>query len=394
MPIPFIAAGVGLGAGIVAAYNYFKEDDKKDTKSKSQVKETLSPQQEKELDFLIRLAISAAYADGVLCKDERSLIEGFINEAKEQYEHSDFFEDLLDKFEQPDSFDSLNRRWNALDIDHTVFVNKVKQVIDADKQRTDAENAFLYRCNLMFSGLPDQKIFMLTDDSSAHNTHSLEYLVQDQLPPNLSLSKVRKNEMLLVHPAHLHSDIQELIPISDLINDSFVTSQDTELVNAARIAGAKKVKIFIDSKSSSSIAANIEGGMKTTTLDASSSIDVSESFKNLDKKIIIYEFQGTETGLMHKLKSKFNSPEKALLDSSKWLQYDEDLTEFVRSCFSDNKLKFFSKEISTLKQRNVLSSARLAIDCNMVKVHASAKLDLETKSKIFEATEKKYEVYF
>lgn len=52
------------------------------------------------------------------------------------------------------------------------------------------------------------------------------------------------NEFLVVHPAHIKSEERELIPISEFFSDSFLTSQDTELVNAARIAGAKKVTIL------------------------------------------------------------------------------------------------------------------------------------------------------
>lgn len=400
MPLPFIAAGIGIGAGLVAAYNYFTEDDnvKKGTGHTPPSKKELTPQKERELDFLIRLATSAAHADGVLCESEKKVIEKVINKAKSDFKSSEFLNELTNYLDQPDSFENLNRRWQALGDNVKEFEKTVstliREVIDADKVRTEAENAFLYRCKLMLSGLPDQQLYMLTDNVDANSTLSLEYLLKDKLPPTLTLSTERKGEMLLIHPANIHSDTQELIPISYLLSDSFLTSQDTELVNAARVAGAKKVRIFIDSKSSSSISADIDSSVESKAFEASSNVDVADSFRSSDKKIIVYEFQGQVTSVMNKLKTKFHSPEKELLKNSKWLQYDEDLTEFVRSCFSDNKLKLFSKEISTMKQRNVVSSAKLAIDCKILKGLPSAKADLEAKAKLFDSTEKKYEVYF
>jgi hypothetical protein len=89
-----------------------------------------------------------------------------------------------------------------------------------------------------------------------------------------------------------------------------------------------------------------------------------------------------------------NSPEKSILKQSAWLQNDADLTEFVRSCFSDNKIRYFRKEISTESQRNIIFSAQVASRCKLVKVSTEVDATLDKKAKIFEASEKMYEVKF
>ncbi|HDI3178878.1 TPA: hypothetical protein PMB28_003498, partial [Vibrio cholerae] len=202
------------------------------------------------------------------------------------------------------------------------------------------------------------------------------------------------NEFLVVHPAHIKSEERELIPISEFFSDSFLTSQDTELVNAARIAGAKKVTIFTDSKQASSISSELGLNADASCISSKAEVNVSDIYSDSDKKVIVYEFKGSETSLMRKLKSAFNTPEREILRNSKWLQYDSELTEFVRSCFSENKLTYFSREISTETQRNVIHSAKIATKCNLIKVNPEVNLSLERKEKLFQSTEKKYVVEF
>ncbi|ENM3890305.1 DUF533 domain-containing protein [Vibrio cholerae] len=398
MPLPLIAAA-GVGAGLVAAYNYFMNDEEKtnDTAEVKSKKPQLTKAKQKELDFMVKLATAAAYADGNISEEEEKVINGYIESQVSKYEESDFLRNL--QIEAPCSMDELHRRWEAInDCAHESWNKIVEDIIGADNQHTDCEKAFLYRCNLMFQGVPDQKLFMLTEDSEKKSTLSLDYLDPSVELEGYLLTNAVPNEFLVVHPAHRKSQLKELIPISEFFDDSFLTNQDTELVNAARIAGAKKVTIFSDSKRSESTSTDIEinagVGHKAVSGSIASGVGASNVYSTSDNKVIVYEFTGGETSLMNKLKSRFRSPEKEILRQSAWLQHDPDLTEFVRSCFSENKVKYFKKTISTESQRNILFSARVAANCKLIKVSSEAKSALERKGEIFESSEKMYEVTF
>lgn len=398
MPLPLIAAA-GVGAGLVAAYKYFT-DDKDKTNDKTEEKPNkpqLTKAQQKELDFMVKLATAAAYADGNISEEEEKVINGYIESQVSRYEDSDFLRNL--QIEAPCSMDELQRRWEVInDSAHESWNKIIEEIIGADNQHTDCEKAFLYRCNLMFKGVPDQKLFMLTEDKERKSTLSLDYLDPSVQLDGYLLDNALPNEFLVVHPAHRKSPLKELIPISEFFDDSFLTNQDTELVNAARIAGAKKVTIFSDSKRSESTSTDIEikanVGHKTVSGSFASGVGAANVYSTTDNKVIVYEFSGSETGLMNKLKLKFTSPEKEILRQSAWLQHDPDLTEFVRSCFSENKVRYFKKSISTESQRNIIFSARVAANCNLIKVSSEAKSALERKSEIFESSEKMYEVIF
>lgn len=398
MPLPLIAAA-GVGAGLVAAYNYFMDDEDK-TNPKAEVKPKkpqLTKAKQKELDFMVKLATAAAYADGNISEEEEKVINGYIESQVSKYEDSDFLRSL--QIEAPCCLDELQRRWEVInDSAHDSWIKIIEEIIGADNQHTNCEKAFLYRCNLMFQGVPDQKLFMLTDDKEKKSTLSLDYLEPGEQLDGYLLVNALPNEFLVVHPAHMKSPLKELIPISEFFDDSFLTNQDTELVNAARIAGAKKVTIFSDSKRSESTSTDIEinAGVSQKAVSGSiaSEVGASSVYSTMDNKVIVYEFAGSETSVMNKLKSRFISPEKEILRQSAWLKHDPDLTEFVRSCFSENKLRYFKKSISTESQRNIIFSARTAANCKLIKVSSEAKSALERKGEIFESSEKMYEVAF
>ncbi|MEF2510035.1 hypothetical protein V4D06_19130 [Vibrio mimicus] len=391
MRLPQISAA-SVSASFVAVYNYFISDnDGNDEDLKSELSKT----KEKELDFIIRLATTAAYADGEMNNDEKEIIIGYIESYQKNFKSSDFFKKLDDILDKPCDMNELHQRWEALESKNKDEWEKIiKEIIGADNQYTDCEKAFLFRCNLMINGFPDQKLFMLTDDGNKKSTLSLEYIQRNNLPYGCYINKNTLNEFLVVHPAHIKSEERELIPISEFFSDSFLTSQDTELVNAARIAGAKKVTIFTDSKQASSISSELGLDADASCISSKAEVNVSDIYSDSDKKVIVYEFKGSETSLMRKLKSAFNTPEREILRNSKWLQYDSELTEFVRSCFSENKLTYFSREISTETQRNVIHSAKIATKCNLIKVNPEVNLSLERKEKLFQSTEKKYVVEF
>ncbi|OOE57245.1 hypothetical protein BZG13_11715 [Salinivibrio sp. ML323] len=398
MPLPLIAAA-GVGAGLVAAYNYFMDDEEKtnDNDEMRPKKPQLRKEKQQELDFMVKLATAAAHADGNISEEEEKVINDYIEYQVSKYEDCEFLRSL--QIEAPCDMDELQRRWEVInDIAHDSWIKIIEDIIGADNQHTDCEKAFLYRCNLMFQGVPDQKLFMLTDDENKKSTLSLDYLEPGVKLDGYLLDKALPNEFLVVHPAHMKSPLKELIPISEFFDDSFLTNQDTELVNAARNAGAKKVTIFSDSKRSESTSTDIEinAGVSHKAVSGSiaSEVGASNVYSTLDNKVIVYEFSGSEASLMNKLKSRFVSPEKEILRQSAWLQHDPDLTEFVRSCFSENKLRYFKKSISTESQRNIIFSAQVAAKCKLIKVSSEAKSALDRKSEIFESSEKMYEVVF
>ncbi|RYU63769.1 DUF533 domain-containing protein [Aliivibrio finisterrensis] len=396
MALPLIAAA-GVGAGLVAAYKYFTEDKKQNGSNNKIEKPTLTKDKEKELNFIVKLATAAAYADGNISEEEESVIKGYIESQISTYGSSDFLRSL--QIEAPCDLEELQRRWEVINDSAHESLNKIiEAVIGADNQHTDCEKAFLYRCNLMFQGVPDQKLFMLTHDKTKKSSLSLDYLDPNNKPSDYLFTNTVLDEFLVVHPAHKKSQIKELIPISEFFDDSFLTNQDSELINAARIAGAKKVTIFSDSKRAESTSTDIEMNMsvnnKITSGSIASEVCASNIYSTTDNKVIVYEFEGGETSIFNKLKAKLLSPEDEILRKSAWLQHDPDLTEFVRSCFSDNKVKYFKKSISTESQRNIIFSAKIAANCKLIKVSADAKCALDRKGKIFESSEKMYEVAF
>ncbi|EHY0954761.1 hypothetical protein NMT15_003474 [Vibrio cholerae] len=87
MRLPQISAA-SVSASFVAVYNYFISDnDGNDEDLKSELSKT----KEKELDFIIRLATTAAYADGEMNNDEKEVIIGYIESYQKRFKSSDFF---------------------------------------------------------------------------------------------------------------------------------------------------------------------------------------------------------------------------------------------------------------------------------------------------------------
>ncbi|MFA0046105.1 DUF533 domain-containing protein [Vibrio sp. 10N.222.52.C3] len=392
MPLPFIAAAA---AGALT-YKYFSGNDKKKTSSARDVTEkSLTKEQERELCFLVQLATSAAYADGDMCEKEKSIIQNYIDNEKMEYPSSKSLQEL--KIKEPLSIAELHRYWGAIKKKEGSWEAFIEEVISANDQHTHCEKAFLFRMKLMFEGLPDQQLFMLTDEEP-RSTLSLDYINVDSLPENYVINSSVVGEFLIEHPAQARCEQRELISVSNFFDDSFLTSQDTELVNAARLAGAKKVTIYSGSKRSESISTDKELRGKASIGPQSghlvSDVGASNAYSSADKKVVVYEFEGNTTSAMTRLKSMFTSPEKELLRRSTWLQNDEELTEFVKGCFSDNKLTYFKREFSTERQKNIINSAMMAADCDLVKVSAEAKSSLQEKGKFYEESVKKYEVAF
>jgi hypothetical protein len=198
----------------------------------------------------------------------------------------------------------------------------------------------------------------------------------------------------VVHRAYRKSANKELMPISELFSDTFLSSLDTELVRDVRIAGAKKVTISFESKQTNSNSTEVATNISTQSFSADAEIDTSNLFSSSDKKKVVYEFVGGETAFMHQLKNRFISPENEILRQSQWLQHDIDLTEFVRSCFSENKLKYYSKTINTKAQKDISSSAKIAAESKLITASGEGQASLQQKSDMFELMNKHYKVEF
>ncbi|MBO1254901.1 DUF533 domain-containing protein [Alteromonas sp. 5E99-2] len=401
MPLPLLAAA-GLGAGLVAAYNYFTEEEK--LAPVNQQKKNMAQEKEKEFHFLLKLATTAAFADGQLCEAEKKEITERMNEIRSKYSNCEFLDEH--SLDEPCSMLELSERWAALEVHDIEFWNDIiKNIVNADQFKTDGEKAFLFRCNLMFEGLPDQKLFMIPSEEKTPSSFALdsvlalEYIDIDNIPSNYILHTPVMDEFLVAHPALQKQQTRELIPINNFFDDSFITSQDTELVNVARLAGAKSVKIFTDSKFESAISGEFDADAKLETQFVSASTELgntaSELLAKIDRKAVVFEFKGGTNRFFTKALSKFRSPEKDLLKQSKWLQHDAELVEFVKGCFDQsNRLKYFERKVSTEKQQTIISSAKLAAKFDMANVSAGAKTSLAEKEKIFEVSNKIYKVAF
>jgi hypothetical protein len=235
---------------------------------------------------------------------------------------------------------------------------------------------------------------MFSSENQHNTVNSITYLNINDTIAGFTIETPIENEIYITHPAQLGEANQELILLSSLHSDSFLTSQDTEIVNTAREAGAKKVTISTYNSESKNELESSKGELDTKTIKTQASKNVSNNLKFSESSNLRFEFQGNETSIFNKVLKNFKSPEKEILKKSKWLQYDPDLTEFVLSCFSENKLSYFEKEVSMERQEVAIRSAKLALECNLFKSHNSIDGELDTKLASIKKHTKRYTVEF
>jgi hypothetical protein len=391
LPLIIAAAAGGLTT-------YFMTKDKSPPESTTQCskgKSKLSNVIRNEFEFEVRLILAAASADGI-SEEEEEFLATKIESFKERYDLDETYcKRLTHLLETPSSIGELSERWEAINPKkQDEYTSIISEVVKADGRITNEEKAFLYRCELMFNNIPDQEIYMLKEPVGCLTSTAVNYLSPENIPKDINVSNMLKDQFYIVHPSHINQSIRELVLISELCGDSFLTSQDTELVNVARISGAKSVLISSKkSKTEESLSA-IKAELNLKKMNAKTEKDIANQLQHYEAKELKFEFQGNETTFFKRLLKFFINPEDKILKKSKWLQHDPDLTEFVRSCFSENKATYFSKEISTKIQRSAVMSAKLAVDCKLLKMDASSKAEIDKKISFFAEDTKIYKVQF
>ncbi|MCH4295367.1 hypothetical protein MJ923_13735 [Shewanella sp. 3B26] len=406
MPLPFIVAGIAFGAVTSAILNKGGKavaDIEGGENNEKPEKPEITKLQKKEYEFIVCLTAVAAYSDGNFCDEERKEIDLEIDRLLEVYKETEDLvsirSSLKDKKNEYIDFRKLHNRWDALEDSSKQKVKDlispiIMSVIRADAEFTYGEKAFWFRTQLMLNGLPDQEIYKITDSHSIKNTPSIEYVHRSN--KNFILENLTNDDVLICHPAHIKSDIKELISIDELFEDSFVISQDSELVNVARIAGAKKVKIYRSDSSSETRSSTVECSLGAKGNGASLDKNASDFLLESGNKTVEFTFKGGNESKFNRFVASFSSPDKELLRKSKWLQHDDMLVQFVKGCFDrGNQASTFKLDVSTDAQRNIIETAKIVANFKIFKtVSVDAVARLDKKSELFKSSRTYYEVEF
>lgn len=356
-----IAAGIGIG------YLVKKNSRQSVLISVSQVKEPLTLEERNKAVFLCSLIGASANADAKITDEEKNELKKHIDSLNNSWLiDADLNKKLYAFIDNPVSITELKNIYSSLkspdEKDIEQYRNIVFSIISADSVVTDEEKAFAFKTELIFENLPDMKLIKYSDTVDTDKEY-LECLCKETIMRHYPLTDTNILNTECFYTSHPASK-QELVSFDYFFNDSFATSKDTELINAARLAGAQRVtvkslskEISKDSlgiKSKTDIGVNNKSGGIDITTASSSMLDLEESSS------LKFEFQGKRPGLFADWQGR---NEKTILSNSKWLQFDPALVQFVKSCFGQNRITNFTQVVDYMDIGNSISSAGIAGKC-------------------------------
>ena len=364
---------LGLGLSLALA---------KDDPTYSPTVVTQTPQKKyttEELKFCISIASYMMHVDGNAESSEISLLQNDISELKKyNYPDTEILE-LSNLLNDPPEISVIVKMYNAIKDKN---VSKYEELIDniarADGLLEEEEKVFAYKMSLLFNGIDSGSIYKIIPDNFDITEKAKKYPVINYI----TLKEVKKNykntipsfdDYFLLHPAN----DKELISISNILTSDFVRDKDTEVLEAMRIAGAKRVLISLikHDYDEHKIDQTLQVGVKVTkTVD----IDVKEGFKmsGLDdikeNEFIEAQFKGKMNGIFAK---------RNFIDQSIWVKNDSKLSWLFNARFQPNQVTYFKWDVEYSKIAEKMLSAQLAAKCGVAKVaKVNSKAALEINS--------------
>ena len=352
--------------------------------------------------FFVSLMVAAAHSDGEKSTGEHIVINEIINNLQENYFiENNFKEHLISLLHEKTSIKQLRNRFatlrNITDDELKFYRDLVHTVISNDHEINDFEKAFQFKMELIFEDLPDLELYLMTNEKNLNVSNDIAYQVSlEEITlkfPETNLNKISKASFLTKHP----SNCKELVGFDIFFEDSFAESKDTELVEAARLAGAESIKIRSVSKELNSsklgasvsaevtIAATKNAGGGNAKFETSKLSDIEE-LQELE-----FKFEGIRPGFL----SDFNGKNADnILKKSKWLQHDPNLVAFVKSCFGNNRVKTFSQKVNYVEVGNSMLSASIAAKCKLTLFKGKLESGFDKKAEKIMKRELEYSINF
>lgn len=286
----------------------------------------------------------------------------------------------LDVIANPPDFRTLTKMYDAIkDKNDELYFEVADTVARADGILEDAEKVFMYKLQLLFSGITEKPVYKITADNRELAYTSKKYPVITYLAPEMVKQRYPKtgisyNDFYVQYPA----DPESLMAIKDILSPNFVHDKDTEILEAMRVAGASTVYIKVTEntitehqfKTELNASANI---LRTIDIGGGCKLDLSDSYDKNKNEIKAVTFSGGEPPLPQ---------EKDLfIKASRWVIHDSHLNWLLNARFSTNPIKEFYWEVEYKDVVSELMSANIAIKCGLVKVSADASVSVDTAIK-------------
>ena len=404
--LPLIAA-FGVGALAYKAYGKY-QDGKTSSERAHPYKKPMSLQEKNLQIFRAALFGSAIHSDGVLHSDQKVIQENYLKSIKEEFSDVDdrFISKAKSLLDRTVPFSELRNILESVDQRTEGFADlraDVEEIVRTDSIVVDEERAFLFKCELLFEGILDAPIFKhkLHIEEDDIDTEYLRYLSSEDVRlefPETPVSALRDGVLYTVHP----SNNKELIPFDGLLSDGFATSKHAELINAAREAGASRIRIEV--ASSQSGQGSQAGGSKLKVKVASRDDEspghegniggkkLSNDFHSLDEgELIEYTFEGSRAGGFF----NFNgATADDVLSRSRWLRDDDNLVTLVKGFFSKNKVLSYEFVADYQAVGKAMRMGELAAKCGFPCVKASLSSHNEEKSEAMMKKRLRYHVEF
>jgi hypothetical protein len=401
MPLPLIiAAGIGIGA-FIAGRSAKKNSTANTNFIATSIKKEMGVNEKNYAAFVASLIGVAANSDGNISDEEEKEIKKIVSQINDSYEvEAAFGEKLIKLISEPVNFKILRDTYATIK-DPTEeqieeFRSFIHQVVTADQIISDAEKAFQFKCELMFENINDIPLIKVVNnrDEECVKSEYIKYFTEIEIKNKYPMTQLNYSDLdsfLTIHP----SNNLELVSFNLFFEDNFATSKDTELIDAARLSGAKKVSVYAYSKDidekSITMSGEISGGVSFNKIDVNANRAASKMLDMEEKSSLVFEFEGKRPGIF----KNFNGHnEKQILSKSKWLQYDPNLVEFVKSCFGQNRVMSFDHEIEYTEIGNAMESARIAAKCGLKGISVKANNDFKSKINKLQKRKVRYTVSF
>ncbi len=389
------AAGTALGAVGKFAYDKYTEND-------SQPKSVLSKEMKNIEEVKCSVMGLAASANGVIKPQEKDSFQSHLGDLSNVYEVEDeTLNRLSDLFENAIGLKQLAAKCNSIELSDELkeeILLSYDEISKSDGQVDDIELALRFQISLVLNNFEDVQLVKL--NSSGEEIKHIAYTemgvvnAKNQYPKTLEQYLSSDTKFLIPHPA----DKLQLVPFEYLLSEDFANSKESEFIEAARLAGAKRIKVFnlssktFSEKDNKSAQVNVEkSGVDVGGSASKNQNNSNESYLQAHQE---YEFQGYQHALRTKFLSLFQDLSRGVLERSTYLKQDDKMVSFVNSCYCFNRIKKFQLEIKSKEIADSIETAKLALDSKMFKSCAQVKANVETDIQTIREQVKRYEVEF
>ena len=410
--LPFIAMGavgtspLGLAimGGIAAkkAYDKYKTNkfnsetnNEFDSEYSSVVVVTppLTQSEKNDIAFRIILASAAVQSDGVEHSDQINFLLDLIENLTESNPEDGYFWEQIWKITtKPISLKLIKDRYDALTKKSSKdYLKLIDEVIRCNGEIADGERAFRFRCQLLFNSEEDEELCIISHEIGSKKLNALTYIHPNQLN-NYTVENPQEGIFYIVLGKDLSNGKVFLEPLKSFYSNNYLSSLSSELVEAARLSGAKSVRISTKKTSNRSQNTSQSAEVKTKIASGNIGTEKLHSLIDSEEKKINHEFKGISSFFTRKILSR-SSVDK-YLSKTRWIQHDAELVQFVKSSLCDNKSKSFYYEINKSGKFNRLRSIEAAASSELIKISPKAKAEFLSKLDETSDSTEVYEVCF